>query len=339
MTPWSIYPGIRPESGARIFFWNCYPYNLVPLFPGLRRQMQRHEAFAKILLSTLLLGYFIKTRKFVKKLLKHNALVFMDRTNVENTKRYMNVKIDEPLYLPVAIDGSSGNAATKDKKRDLRSGLRVTWIGRVVDFKYFTLLHALREMNRLQSSFGIPFDVSIVGAGEYLQRLKAETANLHNLNCKFIDHIAPRELDRFLINETDMVVAMGTSALQGARLGIPTILLDIAHGPVSDGYVFSWLYQRDGFTLGDIIPLHPVVLENDSLRHRVKELINDFRGASEKTLNYFKQNHEMDTVALDFLRFVDKSSCTYGDLSSANFFDRGFVYPFFKKIREKVCHT
>ena len=32
-------------------------------------------------------------------------------------------------------------------------------------------------------------------------------------------------------------MAMGTSALEGAKLDIPAILLDVCYGKVSDGYI------------------------------------------------------------------------------------------------------
>lgn len=35
MTPWSIFPSLKISDDVRILFWNCYPFNLIPLFPAL----------------------------------------------------------------------------------------------------------------------------------------------------------------------------------------------------------------------------------------------------------------------------------------------------------------
>ena len=77
---------------------------------------------------------------------------------------------------------------------------------------------------------------------------------LKNISIELIDYISPGEIENFLLlNEIDILMAMGTSALEGARLGIPTILLDIAYNEVRDGYNYQWINERDGFTLGDVI--------------------------------------------------------------------------------------
>ena len=36
MTPWSIFPNLNVAKEAKIFFWNCHPFNLVTFFPGFR---------------------------------------------------------------------------------------------------------------------------------------------------------------------------------------------------------------------------------------------------------------------------------------------------------------
>ena len=56
-------------------------------------------------------------------------------------------------------------------------------------------------------------------------------------------------LNRFLLNETDILFAMGTSALEGAKLGVPTVLLishirkclmDINTGGYTNAMVALW---------------------------------------------------------------------------------------------------
>lgn len=45
------------------------------------------------------------------------------------------------------------------------------------------------------------------------------------------------KLDDFLYNEVDILMAMGTSALEGAKLDISAILLDVCYGKVPDCYI------------------------------------------------------------------------------------------------------
>ena len=60
---------------------------------------------------------------------------------------------------------------------------------------------------------------------------------------------------------------MGTAALEGAKLGIPTILLDISYKSIKSEYNYRWLYERDGKTLGDNINEIPInLLEKTHLK-------------------------------------------------------------------------
>ena len=43
---------------------------------------------------------------------------------------------------------------------------------------------------------------------------------------------------------------MGTSAIEGARLGIPTILLDYSYKSINGFYKYEFIYEKEGFSLG-----------------------------------------------------------------------------------------
>ena len=101
LTPWSIFPSLKINSGARIFFWNCHPFNLIPTLPGLRILMQRSKFFSRCILATLLRSYRTKVVKMIKILLKEKALVFMDTTNIDYTEKYLGIEIDSPSFLPI----------------------------------------------------------------------------------------------------------------------------------------------------------------------------------------------------------------------------------------------
>lgn len=338
MTPWSIFPGIRPDPGARVFFWNCHPFNLVPLFPGLRHQMQHSAVLSRLVLATLLRGYRNKIRKLIALLLSKSSLVFMDTTNLQTTERYLGMTISDPVFVPIPAQNND-NGQLVSTERDLFKQIRVVWVGRVVNFKFYTLHRALIELNTLQPSLGLSVTITIVGSGDYREPLDAETTKLTNLKCKFIDHIPPQDLDEFVVQNADLLIAMGTSALDGARLGIPTLLLDVAYAPVSADYVFAWLYERKGFTLGDVVCTEHFVPGNDSLARRIRELIDDFPRVSAMSRNYTLQNHDLAHVAGNLLQAISSSNCTYGDLSEAGVLGRGFLYSMFAKIRKKVAYS
>lgn len=334
MTPWSIFPGIRPDPASRIFFWNCFPFNLIPLFPGLRRTMQHRPAVARLLLATLLRAYRQKIRGLVDLMLAKDALVFMDSTNVNTTCSYLGVSIPEPHYLPIPVPISEDRRAMLMKRDFQRQGLRVVWVGRVVDFKFFILQRSLMELDRLQPRFDMEIRVTLVGAGDYRQALAETVAGLPHLRCEFVDYVAPGDMDEFLITHADLLLAMGTSALEGARLGIPTLLLDVSHGPVSADYVFRWLFERQGYTLGDILSERDYLNGNSSLEERIGDLIGDFPQVSVRCQRYFAEHHELSSVAGKLLEVLGRTSCTYGDMQRVGLLGRGMLYSIFAAIRK-----
>ncbi len=337
MTPWSIFPGIKLSSETRMFFWNCYPFNLIPFFPGLRRWMQDSKTFAHLILLTILRGYWRKMRNFVLLLHDKNSIVFMDVPNVKTTEQYLSLSIVAPAYLPIPLEGL--NNISINSYRDFKEcGLHVVWVGRIVDFKFFTLKRFLIELSKLQPILDLKITFTIIGSGNYSQRLKKQAKNLSNINYKFIEYIAPNHLENFLINNADILVAMGTSAIEGARLGIPTILLDIAHSPVSTDYVFKWLHDCSGYSLGNFVQKKDLIESNNSLEDCINQLINCFPVLSAKAFEYFQRNHEMNVVANNLLVKLHSATCTYKDLLVAGFLVKDNFYLLFKSLRRLVTH-
>jgi len=336
MTPWSIFPSLCFAESSRVLFWNCYPFNLVPLLPGVRRYMQHSLLLGKLILATLLRSYRNRMRRLVEVMQAKHALVFMDNTNVVTTEQYLSMSIQNPEFLPIA--------AVKPKSTPHRvawdipaNGLRFVWIGRVVNFKYHTLLRCLIDLNALQSSLGFPVGVTVVGSGDYLDILQRNTAMMSNLKVEFVEHINPDFLDDFLLEQADILLAMGTSALEGAKLGIPTILLDVAHAPVPDGYIYKWLHQRCGYTLGDVLGDSHLQLGNNSLASCLDEFIGNYDEVASNSRKYFEKNHEISVVASQFMKYIETVTCTYGELVKAGLMARSGLYRIFTQLRKGVA--
>lgn len=333
MTPWSIFPALKLSPQTGVLFWNCHPFNLVPTLPGLRRQMQNNATFGRIILSTVLRSYRDKMIRLVSLMLPCRALVFMDRGNVATSEHYLGLAIPDPVYLPIPapMPVRLKSAPVRNFRVD---GLRVAWIGRVVDFKYHILKRAFSDLNRLQLELDLRIEVTIVGSGDYAKNLRIDAQAMNCIGVQFIDHIAPHLLDDFLLDEVDILMAMGTSALEGAKLGTPTLLLDVAYGAVPSGYLYQWLHERKGFSLGDVLgPVH-FAPGNHSLADRLEEALGDYMGVSARAAEHFKNFHALPTVAEKLLTFARETTCTYGDLTAAKLVERGLMYSIFNKLRK-----
>ncbi len=338
MTPWSVFPSLRMAPGMRLFFWNCHPFNLIPALPGLRAPMQSRPALGRLLLRTVLRPYRQTMIRFTRVLLEREALVFMDRPNLRTTEQYLEIGIPQPRFLPIPAGDPVPHPARTP--RDWKEqGLRLCWIGRIADFKVHILRRALSDLDALQPRLGIPIKFTVIGPGKYAAELRAEALRWSNLAVDFVERMPMLDIIPYLQEHIDVLFAMGTSALEGASAGIPPILLDVAYAPVPLGYRYSWLHEREGFTLGDVLTASKPVPPNTSLLDRLEGYMLDPAAAGDLALRYYRSTHAPDAVADCFVHYATQTSCYYRDFVTAGFARPDPVYELFATLRKRLVRT
>lgn len=333
MTPWSIFPGLRFENNVKFLFWNCHPFNLIPTLPGFRKPMQRSEAISKLFFSTVLRAYASKMSRFIDLLTGSSALVFMDQANLEVTQSFLGVQIRKPAFVPVAIESNTHAPLQSTQKRNFKKGLRVTWLGRITDFKYFPLVRCLEDLNALQPNLDLPVSVTCIGEGDYDQTLRKSLNSLPNLSVHIVSHIEPDELPRFQMNNTDLLLGMGTSALEAARLGIPTLLLDASYGPLPPTYKYKFLYEQEGFTLASVMLKDKEQTGGVALSDLIQRLMDNFSDESQKARDYFEANHEMSVCARKLVDAALATRLTYSELNASGLLSRSLPYRLLVALR------
>jgi hypothetical protein len=127
-------------------------------------------------------------------------------------------------------------------------------------------------------------------------------------------------------------MAMGTSALEGAKLGIPTFLLDISLKKIHGDYVFRMLYDTKEFDLGHFISNEDFVNNNTSFYDLVNDIIHNYRFHSKKSFEYFFQNHDIENVSNIFLNKAFNTGLIYSMLNPGYFKKPKFL-KFYNKLR------
>jgi hypothetical protein len=333
MTPWSIFPGLNVHKDTKLIFWTCYPFGLVPLLPGMRTWMQASPNVSSVILNSFLYGFKKKMRNFSHILINNDALIFQDTACVKITKNYLNMSIEHPKFLNIpAMPCLKTKVNPKERIQDEKL-LKFTWVGRIVDMKYFILKYAIAKLNAIQKSLEYKIEINIVGHGDYLPRLKKDCLGFNDVSINFIGHLAPSDLDEFLLSDTDVLLAMGTSALEGAKLGIPTILLDVSYREVPEGFVFTWLHERSDNAIGEILSIDKLDVGNDSLKNKTLQIINNYAEISEKELGNFSKNHALDSISQSLLNFCLRSKVSWRMLDELGFLERGCLYKLFHLVR------
>lgn len=334
MTPWSMYPNLEVDASTKVLFWNCHPLNLIPSLPGFRAITSRDTFLAKLVLNTVLKNFTIKVRRFLTYLLHKNAIVFMDGTNLQVTCDLLGVTVKTPDFLPIPAKltpNYNGSRRIPDA-----SVIKFVWVGRIVDFKYYPLKRFLADLSIVAGKSEIKFELIIVGAGEYIDTLAKEVLKLRYkvLSVRFIEYIDNENLDAFILKNADVLLGMGTSALEGVKLGVPTLLFDFSYVNVAGAYKYRWVHQSTNFNLGEMVGMRKSNVLGNSLQEKVTEFQIYGDQISCRELVYFLAHHKLPAVADKLLNILDKTSCYHGQLRLNGFLSRGFLYSCFDSVRQ-----
>lgn len=318
--PWAIYKHIKFSNQSRVFYWNCHPFNLVPSIPGIR-ELSTTPVVASILRRSILKKYYTTVASFAKYLNDASSIIFMDGENLRTTEQLLNIYLKDPKLIPIPIEPE-----TKKWLKDERNFLKVLWVGRIVDFKFYPLLNALVELNGLQNR---KITVTIVGSGDYLGLLKNKCLQLRNIDIEFINEIAHHKLKSFMLNY-DIVLAMGTTALESSSMGIPTVLLDPSYKKVKGSYKFRWLYETRNYDLGSFSYHEECNDFKSSYSRGMANLIGEFekdaKSISTRCHEYAVGSHGLEKVCFSLMLALKKCRSTYIESLTYDFSRPDLVY-------------
>lgn len=189
-------------------------------------------------------------KKLIQQLELDHSLWFMDDTGNFNLRKEFNLKIEQPVFMPIPIAVPPTNYYfSREMIKD--AALRLTYIGRAVNWKMMPLKKILDDVTKLSHDRGIMFSVVVDDVKEMSRFINiTDYANINGFHLNVIENMKPSEIDHFLSNNSDLHFAMGTAALDAASLGIPTIVMDYSAEPLPENYSYQWLYEVKDYSLG-----------------------------------------------------------------------------------------
>lgn len=231
--------------------------------------------------------------------LMEHGLLFMDIENTLVPDFFYKIKADHEIeYLPIPI-------MILDKTylaREIQDKIKVFWIGRISKQKYYsllTLIHHCIAYNKLNNDL---LELHIIGDGEYYEKLKNLINHLGGWVTLY-SSLRPKEMNELLISQCDILFAMGTSALEGGKYGIPTILVDILHKNDSN-YKYKWLSETKGYSLGGRI-------KNEYNKHTFSEVIETIKDVESKAnisneIYEYTRRHHINLVGPMFWNYLQQ---------------------------------
>lgn len=311
--PYAMRPELQISNQTKIFFWNLHPDNFYPLifpFQWIPNITKRYINLYKNILNVFWRKDLKRMKSFLHLAYDQNSLYFMDSMNRNMTNFIYDLNLDNKNTLPIACSDSKTNTDRLKSKK----AVRFSWIGRICNFKIHILIYLCKCLSSIAQTHKTRIEIDIIGDGELKDILTGSLNKNDYFDFFLIGTIEKKSLDKYLIDNIDVNASMGTAALESAKLGIPTILLDYSDNPIKGDYKFRWLHDTTDFELGHNITFNDIEDGNNSLWEMIKSLKENPVKIGEKSVNYYKNNHSLNAVSKLFLVAVEHSNLLFGDI-------------------------
>jgi hypothetical protein len=312
---------LQLKDNTRLFFWNLHPRNIVPsLLPFFSlTELPTTHWWVYRFVSLLYPVFLQRLKKYANLLFKNSAYYFMDITNYESTVKYLYLKwVDDAsdFIIPIPVTLNTDFSINKELHKD---NIRFCWVGRLCDFKAHILVYTINKLGDISKQHNIKITYYIIGDGSHREYIEKNINAVSNIEVVFCGTFSAYEVHNFLCKNVDVLTAMGTSALEGAQLRIPTILLDYSYKKITKDYNFRFLYETIGCDLGHQISKLDFQPKNKSLEDILSKLSNEYWLQADKTYQYYLTNHTIDSVVDKFLMQISKTTLTYSMIDKSYF--------------------
>ena len=310
--PFAMRPEINFSNNTRIMFWNLHPDNLIPnLFPFAIVRKYYPNIYRNIL--SIFWNKKLKLMKeFVKNAIRLNSLLFMDSANSNNTNFFLSTEINNSFFLPIAC--SNGVKREDGINKDLAE-LNFSWIGRICDFKIHILNYLILNLSEAAKKLELKVNLYIIGDGSEMHKINSKNFLHQFFNVELLGQLDKQKLDFYLSSNIDINASMGTSVLESAKLGIPSIVLDYAFYPINFNYKFRWLHDTKDYDLAHLIKKSDDTSKSYEITDIINEFINNKKNLSERSYNYYLSNHSLVSVSDKLKNQIEKSKLTINDIN------------------------
>lgn len=337
-------------KGLKFLFWSLYDksalmievYRFISFFNFYFKKNFSVEMEKKLM---QFLNFFLwrRLRQFFELANKKDALVYMDKDHVFFSENHFDLVL-KPNILPLGIDVP----AYKLKKLKNSKPISVCWLGRLVDFKVLVLQDLIFQLSRFcKKNPDQRMHLYIIGEGNYYNKVRSFILDhkSENFDIEMIGQIYGDPLDQFLTERVDLLCAHGTAILEGAKLGIPSLLIEHHLENYSQGTKGIWLFEcnEEGY-VGAFRPHDvPYCFIEDALY----DLLND-PNIGFKCYQHVQDGFNIETIKDKFIQAIDKTNLSKEDIVSTGitrntfwfkiiFYTRKILRTFSKETNNRWC--
>jgi hypothetical protein len=304
-----IGKNILLSDETRMLFWSTHPDDGLKILSSFNiwlRLSCNFRTFISTLIHPLLK---LRMKKFFELGVNQSGIIFMDKQNVESNKIFYDIT-GKTMIIPIFTNYAKKN--NREKNQIFKSEImKIIVLGRFTDFKVnaiYGLIEQIIEHNLINT---LKIEVDFIGNGPLLIEMKKWIENKGLINSIFFGHINLSDIDELII-KYDILIGMGTSVLEGAKLKIPSMLIDGSYVRLPKEQVkFRWLYEAKDFEVGRFVTLNDKSNEGNSLSHIISELISSKEEIGDKCHKHWLENHSPASTLQNFTDILEKNSFTY----------------------------
>lgn len=270
------------ETGpVRVVLWSIAPHNVLAYF---RLGFVYHRLPAGVrqfAARTLEPRRWRRNRALFTELRLNHSLAQMDGTNA-TFPRSMGLECFDGEFLPVPVSVVKPAAERADGNGERSVG----WLGRLSDDKVNSIQASAEWCSWHAIQAGITVDYHVIGTGEALVRL--QNIRLPGVRFIYAGELRDDALAHYIRRHFRVGFAMGTSLLEIAKLGVPTVITDYSRGRIPrEQLALRWLFQAEDCSLAEVVGEQRVrvgahikeifaVMENDDLNREIGRQCFDY---------------------------------------------------------------
>jgi hypothetical protein len=270
------------NSTARMVYWEILPTVLANTINPSK----------KIFFKQLLFNY----------VLKNKGLFFMDINGVEELQSRGYKIVDYqllpiPAFIPITYN---------TRKRNDNSDITITYLGRAENWKIFPFKKVLDDLGNLDQ---LTFKV-VIFCNDEAPYKKIIKDTYKNISISYFVNKYGKELEELLDEKSDCHFAMGTSAIDSAKMGIPTVLLDYSNNTFPEDYKYQFIFEAKGFSLGNSVEKAGYKDYQKSITDICDCILSaeKYKEISKKCYDYVNDYHNIKTIATDVFKNANNST-------------------------------
>lgn len=300
----------------RVFYWQVHPD-----FLSLEFKIRSRFIPKKFYTNNFITKFF--RTKLYNQLIQSNAMSIMSISHLKFAHK-SEIKYLSKNIIPIPVNNVP---QILPKRRNDDDYLNVVYIGRPQDWKVLPFTIVLNDINKLEEVLRKRIIVYVVTTDNQLfEQYIKNYCNDNRVKIIYKLGLAANSLDEFLKSTADVVFSMGTSLLESAKFGIPSLFADACfNNYIPKNYKYRFLFETKGYNLGN-----PIYSENDVLDGiTIKEVFdritnkNDFEFLRNSCFDYVIKNHEIKTTSTIFLEKTVKTSLLSKDIYWLDYFFKG----------------